>query len=221
MDWRGSVARQGAAFGARHGVSADWEVFADAWRARYQPAMETVRSGAREWVNLDVLHRESLAAIAPEFGLSALPPSALDDLNLAWHRLDPWPDAVSGLTRLRSRFTVATLSNGGVALLVNMAKRAGIVWDRILGAEVVRAYKPLPGAYLGAARLLGLAPGQCLMVAAHNSDLVAAAACGFRTAFVTRPIEYGPNQTSDLAPGEGVDISVCDFHELADALGCG
>ena len=220
VDWRGSIARLGATFGAKYGVSTDWAAFADAWRARYQPSLETVRSGAREWTNLDALHRESLDAIAPEFGLSQLPSSALDDLNLVWHRLDPWPDAVAGLARLRSRFTITTLSNGNVALLVNMAKRVGLGWDCILGAEVVRAYKPLPAAYLGSVRLLGLEPEQCLMVAAHNADLVAAASCGLRTAFVVRPTEHGSDQTSDIVADTSVDVAVSDFHELADVLDC-
>jgi 2-haloacid dehalogenase len=186
----------------------------------YQPAMDEVRSGRRPWVKLDVLHRESLDKLAAEFGFKGVSEPELDHLNHAWHRLDPWPDAVPGLTRLRKKYILATLSNGNVALMVNLARYAGLPWDAILGAEVARAYKPLPEAYLCTADLLGLAPAECLMVAAHNGDLLAAAACGFRTAFVARPTEHGPGQTTDLCPQHAFGVVATDFLDLADQLAC-
>lgn len=220
VDWRGSVAREAAAFFGERGVTRDWHAFADAWRARYQPAMEAVRSGQRPWVRLDDLHRENLVAVLDDLGLGGLDDADLDHLNRAWHRLDPWPDAVAGLTRLKARYILATLSNGNVALMVNLAKRAGLPWDVILGAEVAGAYKPLPEAYLRSAALLDLQPGACMMVAAHNGDLVAASACGLRTAFVARPHEHGPGQTGDLRPEHAFDVVADSFVDLADRLGC-
>ncbi len=224
VDWRTSIAREGRAFGERHGIRADWERFADDWRGLYQPSLSRVRDGERPWTPLDDLHRESLVEILERLGAApgaAGGPSAaaVDELNRAWHRLDPWPDAVEGLTRLKRRYVLATLSNGNVSLLVNMAKRAGLPWDAVLGAEVARHYKPQPEAYLTTARLLGLSPGECMMVAAHNDDLAAAAALGFRTAFVPRPAEHGPGQTRDLRAGHDFDVVAHGFIELADALG--
>jgi 2-haloacid dehalogenase len=183
--------------------------------------MEAVRSGARPFVRLDLLHRENLEAVLRDAGRdpAEFPEAELDGLNRAWHRLDPWPDAVAGLARLRRRFIVAPLSNGNIALLLNMAKRAGIPWDTVLGSEVVRAFKPMPEAYLRTAEVLGLAPGDCMMVAAHN-DLAAARRCGLRTAFVPRPTEHGPGQTTDLAATEAWDIEAAEFGQLADKLGC-
>ncbi len=219
VDWRTGVARQAAAVGRRYGLDdVDWAAFADAWRARYQPQMDTVRDGMREWATLDVLHRESLDDVLAEFGID-LRPDDRDRLTLAWHRLDPWPDTVAGLTRLRRRFVVAPASNGHIALQVNLARHAGLVWDAILGAEVARAYKPDPHVYLRSVAALGLAPGEVMMVAAHNRDLAAAARCGLATAFVARPSEYGPDQATDLVADPGVDIAVADFGALADALG--
>ena len=222
VDWRNGVAREAEPFLRRHGaVSVDPFAFADAWRAGYQPAMEEVRSGRRAFVRLDVLHRENLNAILPGFGVDpgAVPASELDELNLAWHRLDPWPDSVPGLARLKAGFVIAPLSNGNVALLLDMAKRAGLPWDAILGAEVVRAYKPTPEAYLRTADVLAMQPEQICLVAAHNGDLAAARKCGLRTAFVPRPLEHGPRQTIDLEPDQAWDISVPDFVGLAEALG--
>jgi 2-haloacid dehalogenase len=181
--------------------------------------MERVRRGEMPWTKLDDLHRMSLDALLAVFRVEGLTEAEIDDLNRAWHRLDPWPDAVAGLTRLKRRFILATLSNGNVALMVNMARRAGLPWDAILGAEVVRCYKPQPQAYLGTAALLGLAPAQCLMVAAHNGDLAAAQAQGFRTAFVPRPTEHGPGQTTDLKAERGWDVVAADFNDLASKLG--
>jgi 2-haloacid dehalogenase len=221
VDWRTSVIREGQAFGKPRGISVDWGKFADAWRGLYQPAMEEVRSGRRPWAKLDELHRESLVRLLGDFGIIGVSPAEIDHLNHAWHRLDPWPDAVPGLARLKRRFTLATLSNGNIALMVDMAKRAGLPWDAILGAEVARAYKPTPEAYLRSAEALGLRPEQCLMVAAHPADLASAARCGLRTAYVPRPLEFGPGRPgSQPEPGQPFDVVAGDFVELAERLGC-
>lgn len=219
VDWRSGVARDVALAAGRIGVAVDAFGFADAWRSRYQPAMEEVRSGRRPWTILDVLHREGLDSLLAKFGLGALDEAARVDLNRAWHRLDPWPDVVSGLTRLKRRYIIAPLSNGNVALLTNMAKRAGIPWDLVLGAETSRAYKPLPAAYLNAAAMLGLAPADVMLGAAHNGDLAAARAVGLRTAFVARPSEHGAKQRIDLEPSADWDIVAQDFNDLAARLG--
>ena len=220
VDWRGSIARELRGWFGRRGIERDWEGVADRWRALYQPAMEEVRRGRRPWTRLDDLHRDNLRVVLDEFGLAGLNESEIEHLNRAWHRLDPWPDAVDGLTRLRRRFILATLSNGNVALLVDMARRAGLPWDAILGAEVARAYKPMPEAYLCTADLLGLQPARCMMVAAHNDDLQAARALGFRTAFVARPAEHGPKQTRDLRAEHPFDVVASDFVDLAEQVGC-
>lgn len=223
VDWRGGIAREAAGFLARHGLAGDPERFADDWRARYQPAMEVVRRGDRPFTRLDVIHRENLEDVLRAWGLDPgeFDAAELDELNRAWHRLDPWPDSVEGLRRLRRRFLVAPLSNGNIALLTNMAKRASLPWDTVLGAEVVRAYKPQPSAYLDTAEVLGLHPGQCMMVAAHNDDLHAARTTGMRTAFVLRPTEHGPAQTTDLSAEASWDVVARDFLELADMLQTG
>jgi 2-haloacid dehalogenase len=218
VDWRSGIARDAAPFLARHGIAMDAHAFADAWRARYQPAMQAVRGGARPFVRLDVLHRENLEAVLRDVG--EFSDDELDDLNRAWHRLDPWPDAVAGLMRLKKKFIIAPLSNGNVALLLNMAKRAGLPWDAILGAEVAQAYKPQPEAYLRTADILGLPPAACMLVAAHNGDLAAARRAGFATAFVARPAEHGPAQTTDLRAEADWDIVATDFGDLADRLHC-
>ena len=219
VDWRGSIARAGSELSARRRLpEVDWHAFADDWRRRYQPQLETVRSGARPWVVLDVLHREALDELLPLHGLGDLPEEDREALTVAWHALDPWPDVVPGLTRLKERFIVAPCSNGHIALIVNMARRAGLPWDVVLGAEVARAYKPQPDAYLRSVRALGLEPGQAMMVAAHNDDLRAAAALGLRTAFVARPSEWGPAQRSDLDADADVDLAVSDLEELAGRL---
>jgi 2-haloacid dehalogenase len=220
VNWRDSIAREAKAALAPKGYALDWHDFADRWRAGYQPAMAKVRNGERPWVRLDDLHRENLVALLPEFGVEGLGERELDDLNRAWHRLDPWPDTVAGLTRLKRKFILATLSNGNVALMVNMAKYAGLPWDAILGAEVAHAYKPQPEAYDRTAAFLDLAPGQCMMVAAHNGDLVAARGRGFRTAFVGRPFEHGPVKTRDLEAEHDFDVVADSFVDLAARLGC-
>jgi 2-haloacid dehalogenase len=220
VDWRGSIIAEGRALDERWGTSVDWAAFADAWRGRYQPALEEVRSGRRPWTILDVLHRESLEALLPAFGLDKLDAAARDHLNRVWHRLTPWPDAVAGLTRLKKRFVLGPLSNGNFALLTNMAKHAGLPWDVNLSCELYRAYKPNPDTYLGAARLLGLPPGETMMVAAHYSDLQAARGCGLITAYVHRPREYGDTPKTDLPSDPRVDLVVNDFGELAARLAC-
>jgi 2-haloacid dehalogenase len=219
VDWRNTIIKEGEILNRARGLDVDWARFADRWRGMYQPAMEQVRSGARPWTVLDVLHRESLDTLIGELGLEELGDKDRDHVNRVWHRLDPWPDSVEGLARLKRRFIIAPLSNGNVSLLVNMAKHAGLPWDLILGAEIAGHYKPQPEAYLAAARLLHLPPGQCMMVAAHNDDLVAASALGFRTAFIARPTEHGPGQETDLALTGDWDYAVDSLIELADLLG--
>src|SRR6267142_700802 len=216
-DWRGSITREGEALARSkniHGV--DWAKFAEAWRALYQPMMQEVRSGRRPWTKLDDLHRMNLDRVLRDFSITGLSEPEIDHLNRVWHRLDPWPDVVAGLTRLKRKYILATLSNGNVALMVNMAKRAGLPWDVILGAEVARAYKPQPEAYLRSAEFLGLRPDDCMMVAAHNSDHEAANALGFHNAFVPRPTEYGPGQAKDVTPSRAWDVVAKDFNDLAD-----
>ncbi len=220
VNWRDSIAREAKAALAPKGYALDWHDFADRWRAHYQPAMAKVRSGERPWVKLDDLHRENLVALLPELGVALLSEAELDHLNRAWHRLDPWPDSVEGLTRLKRKYIIATLSNGNVALMVNLAKYGGLPWDAILGAEVAYAYKPLPLAYDRTAALLDLPPSQCLMVAAHSADLLAARGRGFGTAFVSRPLEHGPQGTRDIAAGHDFDLVADGFTDLASRLGC-
>ncbi|MDZ7932360.1 MAG: haloacid dehalogenase type II [Rhodococcus sp. (in: high G+C Gram-positive bacteria)] len=216
VDWRTSVAREVESV---CGPDVDSHAFADRWRSLYQPAMEQVRSGSRPFTRLDVLHLESLRVVLSEFDIQ-LDDSDIASLNHAWHRLDPWPDSVPGLTRLRTQFIIAPLSNGNISLLLDMAKNAGLPWDAILGAEPVQTYKPMPDAYLRTADLLGLQPSECMMVAAHNSDLAAAADCGFATAFVARPLEHGPSQTTDLTAESDWTHSVDSIDSLATQLGC-
>lgn len=220
VDWRSSIISELEAFGARKGVNADWVQFADDWRGMYQPSMDAVRRGDREWRPLDTLHRESLITLISRHNITGLTEEEIDHLNKAWHRLNPWPDTVEGLTRLKKKYILATLSNGNVALLVNMARHGGLPWDAILGAEVNRAYKPLPQCYLGNARYLDLEPSQCMLVAAHNDDLAAARTLGYRTAFVCRPTEYGPHQTKDKTADSDWDVVADTMTGVADALNC-
>jgi len=215
VDWYGSIVAEVA----RIGLPVDGPGFALAWRAGYEPAMQEVRSGALPWTNVDGLHRRILDRLLAERGV-ALPQAATEDLNRIWHRLAPWPDSVAGLARLKTRYTVSTLSNGNLSLLVAMARQAGLPWDAVLSAELFGHYKPDPEVYLGAARLLDLAPQQLLMVAAHPGDLRAAAACGLRTACIPRPLEYGPGGAlAAWAEGE-FDLVAGDLGELANRLGC-
>jgi 2-haloacid dehalogenase len=220
VDWRSSIIRELSAWGASSGISADWTAFADDWRALYQPSMEEVRSGRRPWTILDVLHRESLETLLARHGITNVSEADKIHLTKAWHRLSPWPDTVAGLTRLKSKFVIGTLSNGNVALLTWMAKNAGLPWDVILSAETAQAYKPMPEAYVRSATMLGLEPQQVMLVAAHNDDLAGAAAQGLATAFVARPTEHGPGQTKDIAATGPWNVIADSFTDLADKLGC-
>ena len=218
VDWRSSVARELAAFGARHGISDDWSAFADDWRAGYVPAMDRVRRGELPWTRIDDLHRGRLVELLNDRGID-VDDAETDDLNRAWHRLDPWPDAVAGLTRLKKRFVITTLSNGNVSLLTNMAKYAGLPWDCVLSAEIFRHYKPDPETYRGCAEILDVPPDELMMVAAHPSDLRAARDAGLRTGFVFRPAEYGPERSLRKPADDEFDVVADDFGDLAEQLG--
>lgn len=219
VDWRGTIVREGAALSQRLGLAVDWPALADAWRAGYQPAMQRVARGELPWTNLDGLHRLLLDELLPRFGLQALDETGRDTLNRVWHRLDPWPDAVEGLQALKRRFVISTLSNGNVALLVNMARRAGLPWDCVLSAELIGHYKPDPRVYQRAAALLGHAPDQVLMVAAHPSDLMAARRAGLRTAYIPRPLERGEGGWMEPTEGCRFDWQADSFVALARQLG--
>ncbi|MBM3724929.1 MAG: haloacid dehalogenase type II [Acidobacteria bacterium] len=220
VDWRGSIIREGASFNKSRGLEVDWARLADRWRAGYGPAMNRVRTGELGWKKIDELHRMILDSLLDEFGLGKLDEAARRHLNFVWHRLDPWPDAVAGLARLKTKYTIAPLSNGNLSLLTNMAKRAGLPWDCILSAELARHYKPDPEAYLTACQLLDLPPGEVMMVAAHPNDLHAARRVGMRTGYVPRPLEFGPGVKRDAAPAGEFDVTARDFPALATALGC-
>src|SRR5687768_893509 len=219
VDWRTSVAREVEELANRKGLKVDAAKFADAWRAGYGPSMNRVRSGELPWTKLDDLHRLILDKILKDFGIAGLTEAETVALNRAWHRLKPWPDAVAGLTRLKKKFIIAPLSNGNIALMTSMAKHAGLPWDCILGAELARHYKPDREVYQSAADILDLKPEEIMMVAAHSGDLRAAKEVGLRTAFVTRPLEYGPNGKPDLQAAIPVDISAKDFNDLAIQMG--
>lgn len=218
VDWRGSVIAEGRRLGRDKRLRVNWPAFADAWRAGYRPAMARVRSGELPWLTIDALHRMILDGLLAQFGISGLNEHEIDQLNRAWHRLRPWRDARNGLRRLKSAYIIAPLSNGNLALLTNMAKHSGLPWDCVLSAELFRHYKPDPETYRGAARLLGLAEAEVMMVAAHKDDLFAAKSCGLRTAFVPRPLEHGPKARVDVEPERSFDIHARDFNELADQL---
>ncbi len=218
VDWRGSLIDELSAWGAARGMAADWTGLVDAWRGAYAPSMDRVRHGELPWTNLDALHRATLEDLAPRFGVTGLTDAELDWVNRGWHRLRPWPDAVPGLSRLRERFILSPLSNGNVALLVNLARHGGLPWDLVLCAEVFQHYKPDPEVYLGACRLLALEPAQVMLCAAHNSDLTAAQRLGLRTAFIPRPAEYGPHQARDFdAEGEW-DVVATDIGDVATQM---
>ena len=216
VDWHGSIVREMQALYPQ----VDADAFATAWRAGYQPAMQRVRSGELGWTLIDDLHRMVLDGLLPTFGLTHLGEDERDHLNRVWHRLDPWPDTVAGLTRLKTRHTLCTLSNGNIGLLTNMAKRAGLPWDCVLSAEVFRAYKPDPRTYLGVAEVFRVAPSQVMLVAAHQDDLAAARACGLSTAYVERPLEFGTARPKDVSPDAANTWHARDFLHLADQLGC-
>jgi 2-haloacid dehalogenase len=223
VDWRSGVARESTAFLSRIGrADIDPATFADAWRDRYGPAKASVRDDGRAFVVLDVLHREMLVDTLAGHGIDAatLAPALIDDWSTAWHRLDPWPDAVAGLARLRTRFPVVTLSNANVALMVALSRHGGLSWDAILGAEFSRTYKPAPETYRDAARALGLAPAELCLVAAHHSDLAGARACGLQTAYIDRPMEYGGARAPDADDRQRWDYDTAALTTLADRLGC-
>ena len=219
VDWRGSIIREASHWGQTRGLHVDWATFTDRWREGYAPAMDKVRKGALPWMKLDALHRLILDDLLIEFKISGLREDEKDHLNRVWHRLSPWPDAIDGLQRLKKNFIIATLSNGNVSLLVEMAKFAGLPWDTVLSAELFHHYKPDREVYLGAADLLGCKPAELMMVAAHPSDLGAARGCGLKTVFVPRPLEYGPGKVAGaLVPEPPADIVALDFVDLAGKL---
>lgn len=216
VDWHGSISREVQGLYPQ----VDGDAFALAWREGYQPAMQRVRSGELGWTRIDDLHRMILDELLPSFGLAHLGEAERDHLNRVWHRLDPWPDTVRGLQRLKSRHTICSLSNGNLGLLTNMAKRAGLPWDCILSAEVFRAYKPDPRTYLGVADVFRAAAGQVMLVAAHHDDLAAARACGLATAYVERPLEFGAARPKNVSPDTANTLHARDLIDLADQLGC-
>ena len=219
VDWRTSVTQEVEQLAKKKGFKVDAARFADAWRAGYGPSMNRVRTGELPWTRLDALHRMILDKILVDFGITGLSERDIDTLNHAWHRLRPWPDSVSGLTRLKKRFIIAPLSNGNIALMTNLAKYGGLPWDCILGAELARHYKPDREVYQSAADFLDVKVDQVMMVAAHLGDLRAAKGVGLRTAFVPRPHEYGPEGKPDLQPDSAVDLAATDFNDLARQLG--
>ena len=228
VDWRSSVIRELEVIATNIHVEIDAEEFADEWRSGYPRIMQEVRDGLRPWDTIDVLHRVILEELIPRYGLERLSEDERTSLNRVWHRLIPWPDSVEGLMKLKTKYVIATLSNGNVALLVDMAKHAahvdpsgnGLPWDLVFSAELFGHFTPAPEVYLGAARLLDLAPDQVMMVATHAGDLRAAASIGFRTAYVDRPIEWGISRAAaEKRSGDEFDIEVDDFLELATMLG--
>jgi 2-haloacid dehalogenase len=217
VDWRTGVAREAERILKSRGHAIDAPAFADAWRAEYQPAMDEVRAGRIGYCKLDVLHRRNLERILPRFGIAGLDEAVLHDLTLAWHRLDAWPDVPSGLERLRQKFLLAPVSNGNISLMVDLARRNRLPWDAVLGAEIARDYKPKPAVYLASCAAFDLAPADCMMVAAHTGDLLAAAQCGLRTGHVARPNEHGPGR-GEAAPSQPVDIAAQDLLDLSEQL---
>jgi 2-haloacid dehalogenase len=219
VDWRTSLIEDFTRFGNQRGLHVDWIGFVDDWRAEYKPSMDRVRTGKEPWRTLDQLHRTSLEELVSNRKIQGLTNEDIDYLVTGWHRLQAWPDAVPGLNRLRSKFILGPHSNGNVALLVDLAKFAGLRWDMVFGADLWQRYKPDPETYLGVCRLLSLEPQDVMMVAAHNYDLRAAKQLGLRTAFIPRPTEYGPNQTTDVKPEGPWDIVAKDINNLAKQLG--
>jgi len=218
VDWRTSIIREGQVLSLEKEFDLDWESFADAWRSGYGPAMNRVRTGELPWLKIDQLHRIILDDLLVEYDFPAMSDGEIDHLNRVWHRLIPWPDTVRGLGRLKAKFVLATLSNGNVSLLTNMAKNAGLPWDVILSAELSGHYKTDPEVYIKAAELLGLPHERVMMVAAHKGDLRAAGALGFKTAYVPRPLEYGPDREIDTTPDPAFDVNATDFLDLAAQL---
>ena len=219
VDWRSSLIEELTAFGAGRGIAADWTGLADAWRAAYHPSMDRVRKGELPWTRLDDLHRGSLDTLVTQFGIKGLTEQDLLHINLGWHRLNPWPDSVKGLTRLKSRFVIGPLSNGNVSLLTYMAKHAKLPWDMVFGSDLFGHFKPDPETYLGVAKMMDLAPDQVMLAAAHNGDLASARKCGLMSAFFPRPDEYGPHQKRDYAADQEWDFIAADIEDLASQLG--
>ena len=220
VDWRGSIIAEGAAWGKAKGLNVDWARFADRWREGYRPAMNKVRTGEMPWTKLDVLHRMILEQILKEFNITGLTEEEKDHWNRVWHRLKPWPDSVAGLARLKKKYIIAPLSNGNVALLLDMAKNSGLPWDTILSAELARHYKPDRETYLTAAELLSIKPGELMLGAAHAGDLSAARKAGLRTGFIYRPNEWGPGGKADKAKAGDFDVVSTSVIDLAAQLGC-
>jgi 2-haloacid dehalogenase len=219
VDWRGSIIEEGTAWGKAKGLQIDWARFAERWRAGYGPAMNKVRKGELPWTKLDDLHRMILELLLNEFGIEGLTEEEKDHWNRVWHRLKPWPDSVAGLARLKKKYTIAPLSNGNIGLLTDMAKHSGLPWDAILGAELVRHYKPDREVYLSAPDFLGIKASEVMMVAAHSGDLKSAQECGLRTGFIYRPNEYGPGGRADKAKAGDFDVVSSDALNLAKQLG--
>jgi 2-haloacid dehalogenase len=221
LDWRGGLIAQLQTWGAAHDIAADWPGLVDAWRLDFVLSIAKVSAGERDWANQDQLQRESLARLAPQFGMPELHRDALEELTLMWHELPAWPDSVAGVEKLRTRYIVAPLSNGHVAMLIHLARATGITWDAVMGADIFRHYKPDPETYLGAAALLGCEPAEVMLVACHPSDLDAAAKCGLRTCYVSRPLEYGQGRVVEATPDAGhFDLMVGNLLELAEAMDC-
>ncbi len=221
VDWRSSLIADFTAWAAKKGLKGDWTALVDGWRGAYVPSMHEVRKNPeRGFIILDDLQRTSVEPLAAKLGITGLSADDFDYLSRGWHHLNPWPDTVAGLVRLKTKFIISPLSNGNVALLTNMAKRAGLPWDVILSAEIFEHYKPDPETYLGSARILGLKPEEVMLVAAHNDDLQAAQDCGLKTTFIPRVTEYGPHQKKDFGPEGSWNYVAKDFNDLADKLGC-
>jgi len=220
VDWRGSITREMQTFAREKDITADWEQFALDWRSLYQPAMEKVREGNRGYVRLDTLHKENLMQLLSDYHLDNLDEQEIDHVNKVWHRLSTWEDSLPGMNRMQQKYILASLSNGNIALMVNLARFNGLTWDAILGAEPTQGYKPQPDVYLKSVEMLGLEPADCLMVAAHNYDLQAAQALGLRTAYVNRPYEYGAAQTMDKQADGNWDFITESMTELAQLLDC-
>jgi 2-haloacid dehalogenase len=218
VDWRTSIIEQFQVFGRTKGITVNWEAFVDDWKSCYRPSMEAIRAGRLPWSNVDGIFRKKLNLLLDEYRITGLSEAETTRLNRAWHWCKPWPDVVAGLARLKAKYVLSTLSNGDVACLVNMARYGALPWDCILCAEIFRHYKPDPEVYRSAIALLGWEPEEIMIVAAHNYDLRAARLHGMRTAFVPRPLEYGPGQTSDLEPEEDWDVVASDFGHLATAM---
>jgi 2-haloacid dehalogenase len=218
VDWRSSLIGELIAYGRKRGISADWTLLVDKWRSAYYPSMDRVRKGEQPWTTLDVLHRQSLERLVKEQEIHGISEGDLDEMTRTWHRLRPWPDVLDGMRRLATRYLLGSLSNGNVSLLVHLRKFSGLPWDVILGADLWQHYKPDPETYQGACRLLDLRPEEVMLVAAHNDDLRAARAQGLRTAFIPRPVEYGPGQVKDFEAEEPWTVVALDLIDLARLL---